>query len=125
MASPDGKPVYLNRDEILGKSVVASNGLIVGTVADLVVSPEGKVGIRVTPKSQSSSQESVVGSEDIQAIGDVILLKAKGVERNIAVSSQVVPPPPNPVIQTRTCRRCGYLNGMNSRFCIKCGNSLQ
>ena len=125
MSTPESKPTYLKRDEIVGKSVVSNNASIVGTVADLVVSIDGKIGLRVAPKSGTSGEELIVGSDEIQAIGDVILLKPVPTERRTLVSSQTVPPPfPSATSQGKTCGRCGYVNGATSKFCIKCGNSL-
>lgn len=125
MSTSESKPTYLKRDEIVGKSVVSNNASIVGTVADLVVSMDGKIGLRVTPKSGTSGEEVIVGSDELQAIGDVILLKPKSTDRSTVASSQPAPPPfPSATSQGKTCGRCGYVNGANSKFCIKCGNSL-
>lgn len=125
MSSTESKPTYLKRDEIVGKSVVSNNASIVGTVTDLVVSVDGKIGLRVAPKSGTSGEELIVGSDELQAIGDVILLKPKPTDRSTVVPSQPAPPPfPSVTSQGKTCVRCGYINGANSKFCIKCGNSL-
>ena len=72
MSTPESKATYLKRDEIVGKSVVSNIASIVGTVADLVVSIDGKIGLRVAPKSGTSGEELIVGSDEIQAIGVVI-----------------------------------------------------
>ena len=126
MSTTESKPTYLKRDEIVGKSVVSNNASIVGTVADLVVSVDGKIGLRVAPKSGTIEEELIVGSDELHAIGDVILLKPKPIDRSTVVSSQPTPPPfPSTSSQGKTCGRCGYVNSAHSKFCIKCGNSLQ
>jgi sporulation protein YlmC with PRC-barrel domain len=126
MSSESSKPPYLKRDEIVGKSVVSGDGAIMGNAADLVASSDGKVGLKVESKSEASG-EIIILPEEIQAIGEVILLKPKAqIQSSWSVTRQIVPPPfPGIASQSKSCGRCGYLNGPTSKFCIKCGNSLQ
>lgn len=125
MSSTDSKRSYLKRDEIVGKSVVSAEGMILGTAADLVASSEGKVGLSVEPKPGTTG-EMIIPPDEILAIGDLILLKPKGQVTEIWRKTQPSTPPPFPSGGTdlKNCSRCGYLNGSTSRFCIKCGNSI-
>ncbi len=69
---------YLKRESLVGKSVVARNAVIIGTVSDLAVSLDGKVAIQVQRKTTADGTDSgdiFVGPDEIQAVGDVILLK--------------------------------------------------
>lgn len=132
---------YLKRESLVGKSVVARNAVIIGTVSDLAVSLDGKVAIQVQRKTTADGTDSgdiFVGPDEIQAVGDVILLKTtsdmagKGaVSAPAPVMPQTVPgsvmPPPPPGVssQGKACQKCGYVNAPNAKFCIKCGAALQ
>jgi sporulation protein YlmC with PRC-barrel domain len=137
---------FIKREDLIGKPVVGTDAIIVGTVMDLAVSPDGRVAIQVRRKNdvQSSNEQELdlfVGSEEIQAVADVILLKHKSTRAGQGMDTQspaigteaqgsytaTVPYPPSPPPQVstlKTCSRCGYANSPTSRFCIKCGNSL-
>jgi sporulation protein YlmC with PRC-barrel domain len=141
---------YLKREEIIGKSVVATDGIVIGIVKDIAVSFDGKVALQVEPKEGTSEaiasvgeapKELFVGSEDIQAVGDVVLLRypskraspAPGtgaqMSSTIASSSASSAPPPaypelTPHSMSRICPKCNYSNTSTSKFCIKCGTPL-
>lgn len=122
---PDpSKPTYLKREELVGKSVVSANASVVGTVEDLVATADGKMGIRITLRDTSDLQtNTIVGSDEIQAMGDVILLKPN---RGVVFTGPQPAPPPSPSLaMTRNCSRCGYANSATSRFCIKCGLKME
>jgi sporulation protein YlmC with PRC-barrel domain len=130
---------YLRRESLVGKSVVSKNAVIIGTVSDLAVSLDGKVAIQVQRKTSAEANDSgdiFVGPDEIQAVGDVILLKTtsdmagKGapsvpVVPQTVSSSVMPPPPPGASSQGKTCQKCGYVNAPNAKFCIKCGAPLQ
>ncbi len=129
--SNDSTPAtgYLKREQLVGKSVIASNAEIVGTVKDIVAGIDGKVGLHVTRKSATGSEsEVIINADEIQAMGDVVLLKPVN-STNAKMPPRVPQPTPPPFPTTsslaKACARCGYMNGANSRFCIKCGMSLQ
>jgi sporulation protein YlmC with PRC-barrel domain len=136
-------PGFLKREDLIGKSVVSKNAQIVGTVLDLAISTDGKLAVQVQRKSDQSGTDSgdlFISADEIQAVGDVILLK--GVPGSPSSSPAVVPattassqptpavvtPPPPPGSSSsmgKTCQKCGYVNSANAKFCIKCGSSLQ
>lgn len=121
---------YLKREQLVGKSVIAANAEIVGTVKDIAVAIDGKAGLHVTRKSTSGTEsaEVIINSDQIQAMGDVVLLKpVSTAPEKISPRVQQPSPPPFPSanLLPKTCGRCGYANGANSKFCIKCGMSLQ
>ena len=142
-SSPSGG--YLKREALIGKSVVSKNAEIIGSVRDIAVSMDGKVAIQVEKKAGGESSEDLfIGSDEIQAVADVVLLKTacemagKGMPVQITNSSpapvlvsssstpQVAPPPYLGAgsVQGKTCSKCGYVNSASSRFCIKCGEKL-
>ncbi|HZW56395.1 MAG TPA: PRC-barrel domain-containing protein [Nitrososphaerales archaeon] len=159
MSSPsdDGKsPGYLKREEIIGKPVVTTDAIIIGNVRDIAVSIDGKVALQVDRKisertrggaeQQQVPNEIFVSSEEIQAVGDVVLLRYASrpgvvprsaeaakppapVPPQAAAPGAVVASPPPPflgttTVQSKICPNCKYSNNATSRFCIKCGTSL-
>jgi sporulation protein YlmC with PRC-barrel domain len=131
---------YLKREALVGKSVVSKNAEIIGTVLDLAVSTDGRLAIQVQKKGDDpASSDLFIGAEEIQAVGDVILLKSSSPGgANVSVPIPPVanpaapataispPPPPSPSSSMgKTCQKCGYVNSANAKFCIKCGASLQ
>lgn len=137
---------YFKREELIGKSVVSKNAEIIGTVLDLAISTDGRLAIQVQRKSGSSeSGDLFISADQIQAVRDVILLKADSdgtgkltSNANPGPSAVAVaatantnpgtsvspPPPPGAMTQSKTCQKCGYVNSPNAKFCIKCGASL-
>jgi sporulation protein YlmC with PRC-barrel domain len=129
---------YLKRESLVGKSVVSRNAEIIGTVSDLAVSLDGKVAIQVQRKplaDGSNSEDLFVGPDEIQAVGDVILLKTSTdmAGKGVASPSSTVqtvpgpvmpPPPPGASSMGKSCQKCGYVNAPNAKFCIKCGAAL-
>jgi sporulation protein YlmC with PRC-barrel domain len=139
MATPPVNSTYLKREDLLGKSVVSRNAQIVGTVADIAVSLDGKVAIQVQRKSSTDPSELYIGSDEIQAVGDVVLLKTSSdlAGKGAPAQTYAVPPAPSNSFTSsvapqpfiggspgRSCPKCGYLNSANSKFCIKCGTAL-
>ena len=122
--SGEAKPTYFKREELVGKSVVAADASIVGTVEDLVATSEGKMGLKIASKNASDTANRIINSDEIQAMGDVILLKPS--RSSGPVPPQPAPPPsPGSFMLARNCSRCGYSNSSNSRFCIKCGQKME
>src|SRR5579872_2791114 len=72
---PPSNSNYYKREDLIGKSVVSRNAEIIGTVADLAVSLDGRATIQVQRKDTTDASELYIGSDEIQAVGDVVLLK--------------------------------------------------
>ncbi|MHB8565964.1 MAG: PRC-barrel domain-containing protein [Nitrososphaerales archaeon] len=134
--SPVGKSVgYLKREEIIGKPVVTTDAIMIGNVKDVAVSLYGKAALQIEAKGkgEAPAKDTFVYSEDIQAIGDIILLRyassrseVESEKINRLLIDPQTQPPPFPVLSTtgKTCAKCSYFNTPNSRFCIKCGSPL-
>lgn len=132
-----GSAGYLKREALVGKSVVSKDAEIIGTVLDLALSTDGRLAIQVQKKGDDSgASDMFIGAENIQAVGDVILLKNSSSSTTAPVSTTATPapppvtpvsPPPPPAPSSsmgKTCQKCGYVNSANAKFCIKCGASL-
>ena len=122
------KPI-LKREDLVGKQVISNAAKVLGTVNDVAFSPEGRIILQLERKDESTN--AMIGADSISAIGDVILLKPEQTVQKeysaqpTGTNAQHVSPPPFPGATTyKTCARCGFMNGQNSRFCIKCGNPL-
>ncbi|MFH0749026.1 MAG: zinc-ribbon domain-containing protein [Candidatus Bathyarchaeota archaeon] len=118
---------YLSRDKIVGKQVIDSNALIVGTVKDIVLDVGSKnIAFSVVTKTGT---DITIDGKSITAVGEVILL-SKRIEIPGSPQVETVPvhekseatsqPPP----AIGLCNSCGYQNDVNSKFCIKCGQRL-
>jgi sporulation protein YlmC with PRC-barrel domain len=139
-----------SRDKIVGKQVIDSNGMILGTIKDIAFDiPMGKMALTIVDDKGKATE---VASEDVAAVGDVILLKNPEAEAQMGVraatsvltpasaptragvpspaSSPAATPGAAPAPATRTgapgpCPNCAYQNEPDSRFCIKCGTRLK
>ena len=142
----------LSRDKIVGKQVIDSNGMILGTVKDIAFDiPSAKMALTVV---DDKGKQTEVASEDVAAVGDVVLLKNPEIKAEVGVrpaasaltqapaqprtgapGPTTVPSPtvtpgaaPAPAAKTGAsglCTNCGYQNEPDSRFCIKCGTKLK
>lgn len=120
----------LSRDKIVGKQVIDSNGMVLGTIKDIAFDlAQSKMSITVTDEK---GKETEVSGDDVSAVGDVVILKRpRGTETVEAPprSSPPTKPAPPPGAKTATtpglCPNCGYQNEPDSRFCIKCGTRLR
>jgi len=134
----------LSRDKIVGKQVIDSNGMILGTIKDIAFDlAQSKMSITI---ADEKGKETEVSSDDVSAVGDVVLLKrpreaqvveavsprVKGVVEAVeapARSSPPTGPASQPSVKAPTspglCPNCGYQNELASHFCIKCGTRLK
>jgi len=107
---------YLSRENIVGKQVIDSKAMIVGSVKDLSFDLEAKdIGLTITTKD---GKEVTVLSGNMESVGDVVLLK-KTIEQ-LEAPKVVEVPPPTPA-KPGLCAVCGYQNDPTAKFCIKCG----
>lgn len=123
---------FISRDKIVGKQVINGYGMTLGTVKDIAFDlPGGKMSITITDEK---GKDTEVVSDDVIAVGDVILLKGPQKESVLEIprtpSPEAAPTAkPVPTFKAPTspglCPNCSYQNDVNSRFCIKCGTRLK
>ena len=128
---------FLSREKIVGKQVIDENGMIAGTVKDITFDlPRGKMSIIM---ADDKGKETEISSDNVSAVGDVVLLT--GSEKPVkaamvsskpttpAAAVSAVPPaplPPSPKASSPgLCPNCNYQNETDSHFCIKCGTRLK
>lgn len=116
---------FLSREKMVGKQVIDSEGTIVGNLKDISINLEDKeIALLVVARTGA---EVNIPSEDVLRVGDVILLSK---EVKLPPPPKGAPPAPSaapPALPTapNKCPKCGYLNALDSKFCIKCGTKLK
>lgn len=132
------KKTTLLLSTILKKQVVDSNGEIVGSVTDIVVTIGGAKPEALLSVTTEDGKKIQVSFTDVSAISEVVLLSKDILEGKEAVKPAAAfapakpkkptvaptPLPPPTVPTTKKCGKCGFDNRLDSKFCIKCGNKL-
>ena len=95
------------REEVVGKDVIDADAKRIGVTKDVGWSEDGTFALLI---EGADEEESFLGFDDVERIGDVIFVKAKA-------SVQVVP--------MKTCPMCKHKNPIEAMFCAKCGRSLE
>jgi sporulation protein YlmC with PRC-barrel domain len=126
---------YLSKDKLVGKQVIDSEAMIVGSVKDMAFDFDAKeIGLTITARNGG---EIVVPGSNIGSVGDVIILNKKiEVSSAAPIQAPTMPPQatytpaPPPIRETTVatstglCKVCGFQNDANAKFCIKCGSRL-
>jgi sporulation protein YlmC with PRC-barrel domain len=123
---PEGK-IFIKRGEVVGKQVVEKRGYVIGTVKDLSfsITPEG---VELAISVDSAGRELNIPWAEIQAIGDVVLLKSQYEKPTPAPALATTPPvpPPTPIGAglEKICPYCEFKNPPDAKFCVRCGRRL-
>ncbi len=123
---PEGK-IFIKRGEVVGKQVVEKRGYIIGTVKDLSfsITPEG---VELAISVDSAGRELNIPWAEIQAIGDVVLLKSQYEKpaQAPALATPPTAPPPTPISVglEKICPYCEFKNPPDAKFCVRCGRRL-
>jgi sporulation protein YlmC with PRC-barrel domain len=124
------KSKFMSRENMVRKQVIDAEGMVVGSVSDISVDIEAKkIVFNVNARSGAMLD---IASEDVDQVGDVIILKttldpevyeqkedAEAKPGKTAGPAVSQPPEPN------KCPKCKYVNDPSSKFCIKCGTKLK
>lgn len=119
--------IFIKRGEVVGKQVVERRGYIIGTVKDLSfsITPEG---VELAISVDSAGRELNIPWAEIQAIGDVVLLKSQYEKPTPAPTlvTQPAVPTPAPVGAglEKICPYCEFKNPSDAKFCVRCGRRL-
>ena len=128
--SEEEKSTFISRENLVGKQVIDAKGMVVGSVSDISVDIEEKqIAFNVSARSGAIVD---IASEDIDQVGDVVILKttldpevyepkAGTTVKSGKIEVPVAAPPPEP----NKCPKCKYVNDPSSKFCIKCGTKLR
>jgi sporulation protein YlmC with PRC-barrel domain len=75
----------LSRDKIVGMQVIDSNGMLLGTIKDIAFDiPSAKMALTIVDDKGKATE---VASEDVTAVGDVVLLKKPETKAEMGVRS--------------------------------------
>jgi len=118
---------FIKRSEVVGKQVVEKRGYVIGTVKDLsfTITPEG---VELAISVDSAGRELNIPWAEVQAIGDVVLLKSQ-YEKPASAPALVAPPAvptPTPITPglEKICPYCEFKNPPDAKFCVRCGRRL-
>jgi sporulation protein YlmC with PRC-barrel domain len=104
---------YHKREEIVKKEVIESGAKKIGFVKDLAFTLDGKLILVIeTITEKGYAREGFLSFNKIEKIGDVILVKS--------FNDLDIPP----LIES-LCPNCKAKNPVDSKFCAKCGITLQ
>jgi sporulation protein YlmC with PRC-barrel domain len=98
--SPASERKFFRREELEGKEVYDLEAKRIGRVADIGISPSGKLGLVVEVEK---GRTEFFEFESVQAIGDIVLIRSGTATR---------------------CPNCGSPVRPGSAFCTKCGAKL-
>jgi sporulation protein YlmC with PRC-barrel domain len=91
----------MTKDRLIGMQVYDSEGNVAGTVQDIAFMV-GKVGMTLIVETKKGDSKEIAW-EDIQAAGDIVVLKPKGGQ----VSAMQTADPAQTQSQAATCPTCG------------------
>ncbi|MFQ5941256.1 MAG: PRC-barrel domain-containing protein [Nitrososphaerales archaeon] len=94
--------------KLIGVNVYDENAILVGTIKDIGLSDNKSKIVVVISTTEQTERE--IPWDTIMKIGDVVLIKPKEQGRSD--------------ISFRNCKRCGFDNKVDSKFCEECGNKL-
>ncbi len=104
---------YHRREEIVQKEVIESAAKKAGVIKDLAYTTDGKLILVVDTTSEKGDiREGFLPFEKILKIGDVVLIKSLD-------DLEIVP------VAERVCPNCKGRNPVDSKFCFKCGVTLE
>lgn len=131
MAQPESEGKrFVKRGDVVGKQVVDNRALVVGSVRDLSFAIVGD-SVELALAVEAGKTDVHIPWTEIQAIGDVVLLKVsrERLAPPSATPAAAAPVPPTqpglpPLVIEKSCLECGYRNPPDAKFCIKCGKKL-
>jgi len=114
---------YLSKDKLAGKQIIDTEGMIVGTVRDIVFDLEAKeMALTV---GTSAGPEITISQSDVKSVGDVVLLATTVEIPKPPEQAALMPPPPPSTVGEGVCPNCGFKNEPYAKFCVKCGGKLR
>lgn len=114
---------FIKREEVVGKQVVESRGYIIGTVKDLSFALTAE-GVELAVTVDSGGKEINIAWEEIQSIGDVVLLKTEREKPPAPAVTPIAPAALPSVGIEKPCPYCGFKNPADAKFCVRCGRRL-
>ena len=119
MSNQDKKA--MTKDRLIGMQVYSSEGNLMGAVQDIAFTV-GKMGMTLIVETKKGESQEVAW-EDIQAAGDIVVLKPKGSVVSASTMTSVTSVTQPGQTQTPTCPTCGgpltYIAQYQRWYCYK------
>ena len=119
MSNQDKKA--LTKDRLIGMQVYNSEGNLMGEVQDIAFTV-GKMGMTLIVETKKGESQEFAW-EDIQAAGDIVVLKPKGNVASMASTTAATTATQPAQTQTPTCPTCGgpltYIAQYQRWYCYK------
>ncbi len=107
--APYEKEGFVALRKLIGVNVYDSNAVLLGTVKDIGLSDnKSKIVMMISTTEQT---EEEIPWDAIMKIGDIVLIRVKEEQEVLNVSSS-------------ECKKCGFDNSTDSKFCEQCGNKV-
>ncbi len=103
---------------INGRIVYDENAVKIGTVKQVGVDAANAMVLVVT---QNDGTESIIPWSKVKKVGEIVLLGEPDKQTTSAVATDVKTPQDEP----GKCKKCGFINKNDSKFCEECGAKLQ
>jgi sporulation protein YlmC with PRC-barrel domain len=113
----DLEPEYRSIEEIVGMSTYNNNAQLVGKVSEIGLRKNLKGKAQFSFKIINSKREIIeVTWDNIDKIGDIIILQEKNFESNKTIDKNQ---------NSKLCINCNYKNDIEAMFCEECGKKLE
>jgi sporulation protein YlmC with PRC-barrel domain len=113
----DLEPEYSSIEEIVGMSTYNNNAQLVGKVSEIGLRKNLKGKAQFSFKIINPKKEIIeVTWDNIDKIGDIILLQEKNFEGNKTTDKNQ---------NSKICISCNYKNDIEAMFCEECGKKLE
>jgi sporulation protein YlmC with PRC-barrel domain len=117
---PEKEKKAMTKDRLIGMQVYDSEGYATGTVQDMAFTV-GKVGMTLIVETKKGENKEI-DWEDIQAAGDIVILRPQGEQPQASPVSQPIVQQAQPA-QTPVCPTCGgaltYIPQYQRWYCYK------
>ena len=117
---------YSPIEKIIGMSTYNNNAQLVGKISEIGLrkTSNGKVqfGFKIT---NSDNKIIEVEWDNIDKIGDIVILHEKGINHDTQSSKDKVDINKTPDQNHKTCAHCNHKNDIESLFCEECGKKME
>jgi sporulation protein YlmC with PRC-barrel domain/ribosomal protein L40E len=116
---------YSPIEKIVGMSTYNSNAQLVGKISQIGLRKISEGKVQFSFKITNSKKEIMeVTWDDIDKIGDIIILHKKVYDTNLQSSKDTTSKITDKNQNSKICTNCNYKNDLDAMFCEECGKKL-